>query len=253
MRRKTITTAAITVAAALSMQAVAQAETVQDFEAKVDGKSSGVNSGSKNNPRTHSLEISTGTRETVDGVLPPTTKEARIYFPRGAKFNGRYFSDCSSSRISKDKSTDDCPSRSVVGDGEAAGDATGGITQDDLEITAVNGTDGKYVNLFVEGTSPLRIQSNIKATLKSLSSKTYSYRLTVPIPENLQEPAPGVKVAISNFEVKIDKETVRRKGESVGYIESTSCPSNRRWKFKGVFEYDNGKSETVTDTVRCNR
>ncbi len=247
------TTAAVATAAALLAPQVATAAPVQDFDARVDGKTSGVNAGSKKNPTPHSLRITTGTRETTAGVLPPTTKEAKIYFPRGAKFNGRYFRDCSSSRISSARSTDDCTRASVVGDGEAAGDATGGITQDDLDITAVNGVDGKYVNLFVEGTSPLRIQSNIRASIRALKSSTYSYRLDVPIPLNLQEPAPGVRVAISNFRVNIDRKTVSRRGDRVGYIESTSCPSNRRWKFKGVFEYADGTRATVTDTVRCSR
>lgn len=251
MGRPRIITAAVT-AAALAVPAAAQAEVVQDFEARVDSRSSNVKSGSKKKPRTHSLRIQTGTRDT-SGVQPPTTKRARIYFPRGAKFNGARFRDCSSSRINAAKSTEDCNRRSIVGDGEAAGLAPGPITQNDLEITLANGTDGKYVNLFVEGTSPLRIQSNIKATLRKLRSSTYSYRLDVPIPENLQEPAPGVPVAITNFDVTVDRERVRSRGKTYGYVESTSCPSNRRWKFKGVFEYRNGERQTVTDTVRCRR
>lgn len=247
------TTAAVLTAAALGVPQAAPAAPVQDFEARIDGKSTNVTAGSTRSPRTHALRITTGTRETTAGVLPPTTSRAQIYFPRGAKFNGRYFRDCSSSRISAARSTDECPSASVVGDGEAAGDAPGGITQNDLEITAVNGTDGTYVNLFVEGTSPLRIQSNIKATLRSLKSSTYSYRLDVPIPQNLQEPAPGVRVAITNFEVSIGRRTVERRGKRVGYIQSTSCPSSRTWRFKGVFQYADGQRQTVTDAVRCRR
>lgn len=239
-------------AAALVVPPVADAEVIQDFEARVDGRSSNVNAGSKRTPRTHSLRVRTGTRDTT-GAQPPTTTRARIYFPRGARFNGARFRDCSSSRINAAKSTADCSSRAVVGDGEAAGLAPGPITQDDLEITLVNGVDGKYVNLFVEGTSPLRIQSNIKATLRKLRSSTYSYRLDVPIPKNLQEPAPGVPVAITNFDVTVDRERVRSRGKTYGYVESTSCPSNRRWKFKGVFEYTTGQRATVTDTVRCRR
>lgn len=247
------TTAAVATAAALMVPQVATAAPVQDFDARIDDRTSNVKAGSKRSPRAHSLRITTGTRETTPGVLPPSITEARIYFPRGAKFNGRYFRDCSASRISAARSTDDCTRASVVGDGEATGDATGGITQDDIEITAVNGIDGKYVNLFVEGKTPLRIQSNIKARIRSLKSSTYSYRLDVPIPQNLQEPAPGVFVAISNFRVNIDRKTIIRRGDRVGYIESTSCPSNRRWKFKGVFEYRDGSKRTETDTVRCRR
>lgn len=245
------TLAAVTTAAALTLPAAAGAEVIQDFSAKVDSRTSGVKAGSKKKPRAHSLRITTGTRDTT-GAQPPTTKRATIYFPRGARFNGAWFRSCSSSTIDDAKSTDDCSSAARVGKGKAAGLAPGPITQNDLRITAVNGNKGKYVNLFVEGTSPLRIQSNIVARV-SRSSGDYSYKLDVPIPQNLQEPAPGVPVAITNFDVTVSKKTVKRSGKTRGFIESSSCPSNRRWKFKGVFEYTTGSPVTVTDTVTCRR
>lgn len=243
--------AAAAVASAVTVSGTAAASPEQDFSVKVSGTDSRITAGSTKRPRTVSLRISTGTVQTTPGVVPPTTSEARIYFPRGARFNGRHFASCTATKIRSRKSTDDCPSRAKVGSGDAIGLAPGGITQDDIDIEAFNGPKGRYVNLFVEGASPLRLQNDIVAKVARLKSRTYSYRLTVPIPENLQEPAPGVNVAISRFTVRIPKKTTRHDGERIGYLESIGCPSNRRLKFKGVFEYANGERTVTTDTIRC--
>ena len=114
-----------------------------------------------------------------------------------------------------------------------------------------NGTKGRYVSLFVEGSSPLRIQSAIVATLRTTSG-AYRYKLTVPIPQNLQEPAPGVRVAISDFTVTVDRVRRRVKGKTRGYLETSSCPKGG-WTFKGVFTYADGRTTTETDRVRCRK
>lgn len=246
------TTAAVATAAALGLPAAAPAVSVQDFSVRIDSRSTNVKAGTSKNPRPHALRIQTGTRETTPGVQPPTTRRATIYFPRGARYNGQWFRGCASSRINAAKSTDACASATRIGRGRAAGLAPGPITQNDLRIDAMNGVNGRYVNLFVEGTSPLRIQSNIVARV-SRAGGNFSYKLDVPIPQNLQEPAPGVPVAITNFEVNVNRKTTRRAGKLRGYVESTACPANRRWTFRGVFEYTNGERATVTDTVRCRR
>jgi hypothetical protein len=104
--------------------------------------------------------------------------------------------------------------------------------------------------MFVEGTSPLRIQSNIAATIRRISGK-YGIRLDVPIPANLQEPAPGVPVAITLFQVKVGK-AARIKGKRRGIIEITRCDGGK-WSGEGTFEYTNGTSYKAERTLRCSR
>lgn len=236
------------VLAAAALPAVAAAEPVQDFSVKVTG---GTKGGSKKHPVAHGVKISTGTRETTPGVLPPTTAKAVIYFPRGTRFNGKHFPSCSATRIRSARSVEDCSRRAMVGDGDAEAEAPGGVVQNDVTIDVANGRKGRYVNLFVQGTTPLRIQSNIVARIGKASGP-YRYKLTVPIPQNLREPAPGVRVAITDFTVSVDR--IRRKidGERRGYLETYSCPKNG-WKFKGIFTYANGDKKTVTDRVKCRK
>ena len=178
------------------------------------------------------------------GAQPPTTSKAAVYFPAGSVYNGNLFPTCAASKINSAKSTDDCPSKSIVGSGKAAGLAPGPITQNDLKITAANGGKSS-VNLFVEGTSPLRIQSNLAAKLSSASGD-FGLKLTVDIPQNLQEPAPGVPVAITLFSVKIQK-SAKVKGKTRGIIESTNCKGGT-WKSKGDFQYANGAPSLSTAT-----
>jgi hypothetical protein len=230
-------------AAALAMPAVANAEVSQDFSlSATPGKAS---TSKKKTPIT--LNFSTGTKDST-GAQPPTTSKAAVYFPAGSVYNGNLFPTCSASKINAAKSTDDCPSKSIVGSGKAAGLAPGPITQNDLKITAVNGGKNS-VNLFVEGTSPLRIQSNLAAKL-SKASGDYGLKLSVDIPQNLQEPAPGVPVAITLFQVKVGAKT-KVKGKTRGLIEVNKCSGT--WKSQGEFTYRTGTVAKVQASQKCSK
>ncbi|UUY03209.1 hypothetical protein LRS13_21450 [Svornostia abyssi] len=241
--RRTTTSLALAAAAALAMTATANAAPSQDFN--ITAKPAKSSTSSKKFPVT--VDFSTGTKDDP-GVQPPTTSKAAVFFPAGAVWNGDLFPKCAASSISSAKSTDDCPSGSIVGKGKAAGLAPGPITQNDLTIIAVNGGKDR-LNLFVEGTSPLRIQSNLDVKIKKASGD-FGLSLNVDIPQNLQEPAPGVPVAITLFQVKVGK-TIKVKGKTRGITEVNKC--NGTWKAKGVFTYKDGTSATVNDSLKCTK
>jgi hypothetical protein len=230
---------AVMAAALLTFPASSLAAASQDLSVKI----SPTKAGTSKKPKSVALSVSTGTKDD-SGTQPPTLSQAKISFPAGSKYNGNLFPKCLSNKIIAAKSTDDCPSGSIIGSGKASGLAPGPITQDDLKITAVNG--GKStVNLFVEGSSPLRIQSNIEGKISSASGD-YGLKLALDVPKNLQEPAPGVPVAITLFSVKIQK-TMKIKGKTRGIIESTNCKGGT-WKSKGDFRYANGAPALSTAT-----
>lgn len=233
-------------AALLAFPVSAMAESVQDLTVKATP----TKASTTKSPKSVTLNVSTGSRETTAGVQPPTLSRAEIFFPAGSKYNGDLFPKCSSSSISAAKSTDDCPSGSIVGKGKASGLAPGPITQNDLTVTAANG--GKnLINLFVEGSSPLRIQSNIAGKL-SQASGDFGLKLKIDVPQNLQEPAPGVNVAITLFQVKIAKST-KVKGKTRGLVEITSCKGGT-WKSKGEFGYAGGApSKTTNVSQKCTK
>ncbi len=235
---------AVALAAALAVPAAAQAEVIQDFTISASPSKAST----AKTKRSVTLKVKTGTRDTT-GALPPTTKKATLFFPKGSQWNGDLFPKCSGSSISSAKSTEDCPEGSIIGKGKAAGAAPGGISQNDLTIVVANG--GKStVNMFVEGTSPLRIQSNIEAKIKKITGK-YGIRLEVPIPQNLQEPAPGVPVAITNFEVSVGK-AAKIKGKKRGIIEITRCDGGE-WSGEGTFEYVNSPNYSAARTIKCSK
>ena len=236
---------AVALAAAFAVPASAQAEVIQDFT--ISAKPNKASTAKKK--RSVTLKVVTGTRDTT-GAQPPTTRNATIFFPKGSQWNGDLFPKCSASSISAARSTEDCPEGSIVGKGTVTGVATGGITQNDVTIVVANG--GKSgVNMFVEGSSPLRIQSNIVGTLSGASGK-YGLKLKVPVPANLQEPAPGVKVAITLFQVKIQK-SKKVKGKTRGIVEINKC-SGGTWNAKGDFQYAGGAApKTVELSQKCTK
>ena len=235
---------ALAAAALLALPVTALAEPVQDFSVKASPTKAGTSS----KPKSVTLNVSLGSRETTPGAQPPTLSAVDIYFPAGAKYNGDLFPSCKASVIDAEKSTDACPKGSIVGSGKAAGLAPGPITQNDLKITAANGGKNK-INLFVEGASPLRIQSNIVGTLSSASGD-FGLKLKVPVPANLQEPAPGVPVAITLFQVKIAK-SIKKAGKTRGLIEISKCKGGT-WKSKGDFTYAGGApSKAVAVSQKC--
>lgn len=86
----------------------------------------------------------------------------------------------------------------------------------------------------------------------SSATGTYGLRLKVPVPQNLQEPAPGVPVAITLFEVTI-KKSIKVKGKTRGLVEITSCKGGK-WKAKGDFGYAGGApSKTVNVSQKCTK
>jgi hypothetical protein len=233
-------------AALLAFPVSATAEPVQDLTFGVTPRKVST----KKDPKSITATVKTGTRETTPGVQPPTLSSAAIYFPAGSQYNGDLFPKCSPSSISAARSTEDCPSGSIVGSGRAAGLAPGPITQNDLKIVVVNG--GKRIlNLFIEGSNPLRIQSNVAGRFSGASGD-FGTKLELDIPQNLQEPAPGVPVTLSLIELKVGK-SIKVKGQTRGVLEIWKC--NRGiWKAKGEFRFARGAAPiTKNFSLTCKK
>lgn len=236
--------AAIVAAAALAVPAAAQAELVREFT--ITAKPAKASTAKKKYSITLKADVSQ--RDTT-GALPPTLTRATLFLPPGSTWNGDLFPKCASSTIDAAKSTEDCPPESIVGSGKVAGGAPGGIVQDDVTITAANG--GKNtLNLFVEGTSPLRLQSNIAVKLVKLSGK-FGMRADIPVPEPLQEPAPGVPVSITSLSLSIGK-SAKIKGVKRGIIEVTKCTGGK-WFGQGTLDFRNAESFSADQTIPCKK
>jgi hypothetical protein len=206
----------------------------------LDVSLSPTKAGTKQKPAAVKIKVKTTTNP-KDNV-PFATREAVIHFDKALVFNPKKFKTCSASKIQASESS--CPKGSKVGSGSAIGTAIGQTSN--LKVSAFNGPKSKLM-LHVTASTPLQIDAVIQASLKKDKGK-YGYKLVLPVPDNLQQPVPGVFAVLLKF-------VAATKGTSKGvpYIGLTGCPASRKLSFKGDFDYSDGTSKTATDTVRCKR
>jgi hypothetical protein len=194
--------------------------------------------GTKKKPANVKITVQTDTKP-LDAT-PFATSLAVIHFDKNLVFNPKKFKSCSAQTIQADEST--CPKGSKVGGGTSIGSAIGQTSH--LKVTAFNGPKGKFM-LHVTASTPLQIDGVIQATLKKDTGK-FGYKLMVPIPDNLQQPVPGVFATLQQF---ITSTSGTSKG--VPYIGLIGCPKSKKLTFKGDFTYSDGSKKSATTTVKC--
>jgi hypothetical protein len=195
--------------------------------------------GTKKKPKRESLKIAIAT--TPKDSVPFATRKTVLFFDKNLVFSPKAFKTCTAARLQQGESS--CPQAARVGSGTARGAAIGQVQN--LKVTAYNGPKSTIL-LHVTGATPLQIDSVIVGTL-SRSSGAYGSRLTVPIPENLQQPVPGVFATLTSFIT-----TVRGQRHGTPYVGLKGC-SGGRLRFKGTFTFTDNSVKTATDTVRCSK
>jgi hypothetical protein len=242
------------VAALVVALGVAGVVSAVDATQAIDVKITNNKAGTKSKPKSiGKLNVVT---TTTPGVGSPAgtfaTNKATIFFDKNLVFNAKAFKECKPSNKSAPVGSEvksKCAS-AKIGGGKAAAKATVG-DQENLTVTAYNGSAqanaaNRWFYLHVEGSTPLKIDSVIAATLKKASGD-YGYKLEVPIPANLVQPLAGVTATLLNFSTSVS-------GTSKGlpYIGLKGC-SGGKLKFKGTFAYTDGTSKTATDTAACKK
>jgi hypothetical protein len=236
---------------ALGVAGVASAfDATQDIDVKITNNKAGTKSKPKSIGKLNVVTTTTPGPGTPAGTF--ATNKATIFFDKNLVFNAKAFKECKPSNKSAPVGSEvksKCAS-AKIGGGKAAAKATVG-DQENLTVTAYNGSAqsnaaNRWFYLHVEGSTPLKIDSVIAATLKKASGD-YGYKLEVPIPANLVQPLAGVTATLLNFSTSVS-------GTSKGlpYIGIKGC-SGGKLKFKGTFAYTDGTSKTATDTVACKK
>lgn len=194
---------------------------------------------SKKKPKNIGLKVTT---TLVPGANDKNfaTKQAVLYFDKNITFNGAKFKSCTAAAVQQSEAS--CPSGSKVGSGSAEGSALG--IKQALKVAAFNGPKGKTLLLHVTGSAPLAIDSVIEAKLGKASGK-YGYKLTVPIPANLQQPIPGTFATLTSFITN-----VKAKTGSTPYVGLTGC-TKKKLNFGGDFTFTDGTKQKVTTTAKC--
>lgn len=202
--------------------------------------------GTKKKPKAASINVIVTSTASSDEP-PYAVKHATIYFGKGVNFNPSAVPTCTEDILNA-QGTSGCPAKSKVGSGSVVAYAPAlGVTEN-LTVTAFNGPN-QTLNLFLEGSTPLQIASDIVATLEKGHKPGFPYQLDVPIPDNLQQPLTGVYAELQTFQVKV-KASGKKGGKTVNYVESTGC-SGGKWKFAGDFQSTNGQTLPAATTVRC--
>jgi hypothetical protein len=235
MRKLTLT--AGVAAAAIGAVGIAQAVTpTTAMKASV----SPTKKGTKTKPRNVKLNI-----ELITTPNPNdpgfATKTTVVHFDKNLKFGGKYLKSCSADKVRSDNTS--CPTGSKVGSGSATGSALG-LTEN-LTVTAYNGPGGNKLELLVDGTSPLTIHDVIEGKLLSDSGK-FGKKLSVAIPDSLQQPAPGAFATLTDFKTSV-KGTGSKKRPYIGLAGCTK----KKLNFKSDFVFTDNTTATATTTSKC--
>jgi hypothetical protein len=203
--------------------------------------------GTKKKPKGITLGIETITQDPAQsGDQPFATQQAVIHFDKNLVFNGKNLPSCSNAQVQTDDTK--CPKGSKVGNGTASGVALGAT--ENLTVKEYNGPGGNSIELLVDGSAPLQIHSAIEGKL-SKDSGLYGYKLTVPIPAGLQQPAPSVFATLTDFKTKTLGATKAKNKKP--YIGLIGCPAGKKLNFAGDFTYTDGTSKSATMQVPCSK
>jgi hypothetical protein len=222
------------------------ANAAETFGQRLIGSISPKKVGTPKRPQAVELRVETGTETIPPGGQPPTLTRGIIFFPRGARANGRLFPFCRPAVLDREGPSS-CPRKSRIGRGRAEGRA--GSLVEPVDVTVFNGSRGRTLLFHLRGTSPISIDTVLVAPLVRVRTRRFGYRLTVRVPPNIQRPA-GVVAAVTLFRVTVGS-TIRHKGRRRGYLEAFRCPRGGKAPLRGVFSFIDQPDETVDTSIAC--
>jgi hypothetical protein len=204
-------------------------------------------------PQTLSLTIDASFSNDVADELPDTVSKAVIFFPHGPRVNGRLFPSCDPQRLRRLRGASRaCPRGSRLGGGTALGASPqfGIGVRERLKVDLYNGKGGRSIIFFLRGLNPVLVSGMIVAPFKALRGGRWGYRLTMPVPQDLQQIAPGIFASLLDFKVTTGGSVVRN-GQRYGFIEALACPPGALVPVRGVFSFRGGGSTTTDSYIAC--
>ena len=174
-----------------------------------------------------------------------TIQQAVIYFPDHAGTNGPLFPSCDAARIKRSHGNiAACPAGSKIGSGTVTAQALQlGVTATG-RVAMFNSHRGKDVTINIQTLLPAYINQSIDAPITQLHG-IYGEKLTLVVPQSLQEILDGIFVGVEDFDVTLTGLT-RVHGVPYSYLKARTCP---RRAMHGVFAVKNwttGQAATAT-------
>lgn len=240
--------ASLALVAALAAPAACGARTL----VKIDGVASPAISAFTLTPQTIRLTLDTSFATDVPGELPATISRAVIYFPHGPRVNGALFPSCDPRRLQRMRGAPGaCPAGARLGGGAALGTSPQFAGVDErLKVDLYNGKGGRSILFWLHGENPVLIAGMIVAPFTALRGGRWGYRLTLPVPHDLQEIASGIYASLLDFNVTAGGSVVRH-GHRYGYIETLACPPGALVPVRGVFDFRGGGSASTDSYIAC--
>jgi hypothetical protein len=204
-------------------------------------------------PQALSLTIDARFASDVPDGLPGTVAKAVIYFPHGPRVNGRLFPSCDPQRLQRlHGASRACPRGSRIGGGTALGASPqfGIGVREHLKVDLYNGKGGRSIVFFLRGLNPVLIGGMIVAPFTALHGGRWGYRLTMNVPQGLQQIAPDIFASLLDFKVTTGG-SVTVRGHRYGFIESLACPPGALVPVRGVFSFRGGDSTTTDSYIAC--
>jgi hypothetical protein len=162
-----------------------------------------------------------------------TIQKAVIYVPDHAGTNGRLFKSCSAQQIERfHGNVSRCPKGSKIGSGTVRAQALQlGITANG-RVTMFNSNRGKSITFNIQTSLPAYINESLDAPITQLHGK-YGEKLTLVVPQSLQEIIPGVFVGVKDFNVTITG-VARVRGVNYSFLRARTCP---KIPLHGIFDF----------------
>jgi hypothetical protein len=246
--------AAVAIGVLLAAAATAGARTV----VTIDGRATPPISRFTLTPQILSLELDLRFASDVADELPGTVARATVFFPHGPRVNGALFPSCNPQRLLRQRGRPSaCPRGSRIGGGTALGTSPSfeGVNER-LTVDLYNGPRGRSILFYLRGLNPVAISGMINASFTPLRGGRWGYRLSLRVPENLQEISPDILASLLRFTTRVGGSVrVREGGRTVrrGYIEALACPPGALVPVRGVFGFRDGSSASTDSYVACGR
>lgn len=209
-------------------------------------------------PQILSLELDLRFASDVPGGLPGTVARTTIFFPHGPRVNSALFPSCDPQRLLRQRGRPSaCPSGSRIGGGTAFGTSPSfeGVNER-LTVDLYNGPRGRSIVMYLRGLNPVAISGMINASFTPLRGGRWGYRLSLRVPENLQEISPDILASLLRFTTRVGGSVrVREGGRTVrrGYIEVLACPPGALVPVRGLFGFRDGSTATTDSYIACGR
>jgi hypothetical protein len=223
------------------------AETTFDTTAKFTPRDAGT----KQKPKAEKVTLTQTGGSDPPGRSPQTTTDVLIQLPSTLRWYGKKWARskrCDAEEANNARSDSGCPRGSRIGSGHVSAsnsnETTGNKITEEIDLTAYVLTDGS-LGLWLDATQPVQITTMLVGKISKKNTK-----ISVHIPNNVQEPVPGVPTGIEELRFTLTGKTTSR-GKTYGAISSIGC-QRRKWTVKTTAVLRGGR-KTDNASSRCSK